>query len=197
MSKSVGYRTDGANAYAHPDDAPTALDALPALTGITEPELVLKTQIYVFPLKHLIVMNAAGTLDFDASTAALKLLVANPAFDASSEVLLDLRGVECEMSTTDIFDLAEFMALSNAAFAASKRIAVLVDDHRHGHLPFNKAQFLELCTDNRGLNLRAFEDYKTADMWLNSHLPNDAKHVATMPGPMPPPLTSPSALGLA
>jgi hypothetical protein len=128
----------------------------------------VKTQIKIFPFKHLIVMDAHGTLDLAASKTALKLLAAAPGFDDSSEVLLDLRDVECELSTTKIFELAEFMALASTGLAAGRRIAVLVGAHQHGHLAFNKAQFLELCADNRGLNVRAFEDSISADEWLNA-----------------------------
>ena len=181
MSKSVGYRTDGANVYVHAFGALTGLDAFRALTAATNPEADMKTQIVVFPLKHLIVMNAAGTMDLAASKAALTQMAATPGYDASSEVLLDLRGVECEMSTTDIFTLAEFMALPGAALTPNKKFAVLVDDHRHGHLPFNKAQFLELCADSTGLSVRAFEDYQTADDWLNADLRDNPQYVTTMP----------------
>ena len=128
----------------------------------------MKTQIKVFPLKHLLAMDAQGMLDLSASKASLKLLAAAPGFDDSSEVLLDLRDVECELSTTAIFALAEFMALASTGLAAGRRITVLVGAHQHGHLAFNRAQFLEFCADNRGLNMRAFEDANTADAWLNA-----------------------------
>ena len=67
-----------------------------------------------------------------------------------------------------IFALAEFMALASTGLAAGRRITVLVGAHQHGHLAFNRAQFLEFCADNRGLNMRAFEDANTADAWLNA-----------------------------
>jgi hypothetical protein len=140
----------------------------PCLPAAPDWETLVKAQIKVFPLKHLIAMDAHGTLDLAASIAALKLLAAAPGFEDSSEVLLDLRDVECEMSTTNIFELAEFMALASTGLAAGRRIAVLVGAHRRGHLAFNKAQFLELCADNRGLNVRAFEDPERADEWLNA-----------------------------
>jgi hypothetical protein len=146
----------------------------------------MKTQIKVYPLKHLIVMDASGTLDLEASKAALALLVANPGFNASDEVLLDLRDVECEVSTTDLFEIAELMATSRAGFNTTKRTAVLVENHRNGHLPFNKAQFLELCADNRGLNVHAFEDRRAADEWLSAEPSSDGKFVGTLPKAVPP-----------
>ncbi len=142
----------------------------------------MKTQVKIFPFKHLIVLDADGTMDLAASKAALQLLVTNPGFESSREVLLDLRGVECELSTADIFDVAVFMSHTIAAHHVSPRIAVLVAEHQHGQLAFNKAQFLELCADNRGLNVRAFEDYKEADGWLSSHQADEPRCVTTLPG---------------
>ena len=140
----------------------------------------MNTQNKAFPLKHLIVMTATGTLDFNASKAALKSLVADPGFDAHCEVLLDLRDIECAMSATDIFELAVHMSSPNPALPTYKKIAVLVA----GHSAFDHAHFLEMCAGNRGLKLRAFEAYKNADEWLNADLPDDPKVIVPVPKPM-------------
>ena len=145
----------------------------------------MNTQYKVFPLQHLIVMTADGTLDLAASKLALKSIVADPGFDSRSEILLDLRDAKCVMSMTDIYQLAEHMAFPYSALPTRKKIAVLINKHSAGHLAFNHAQFLELCADNRGLNVHAFEDYQIADEWLNAELPNDPKRLrvaASMPG---------------
>jgi hypothetical protein len=157
-------------------------------TGL-EPDM--KTPINLFPLKKLMVTNTAGTLNLAVSKAALKLRVANTKFEAGSEVLMDFREVACEMTTTDIFEFAALMAHSTVALTAGKRIAVLVDDHRHGHLPFNLAQFRELCADNRILNVHAFEDARAADEWLNPQAPSDPAYITTMPRAKAAILTSP------
>lgn len=128
-----------------------------------------------YPLKNLIVMTAAGTLDLAASKAALKLLAANPDFSTRCEVLLDLRDTDCAMSTTDIFDLATYMAFPAPALDTYKKVALLVDSNSAGRLAFSHAQFLELCTVNRGLHLQAFESYAQADDWLTADLPIDPK----------------------
>jgi hypothetical protein len=133
----------------------------------------MKTQNKAFPLKHLIVMTATGTLDLIASKAALKSLVADPTFDARCEVLLDLRDIKCAMSATDIFELAVHMASPNPALPTYKKIALLVA----GHLAFDHAHFLEMCAGNRGLKMCAFEDYEDADGWLNADLPDDPKDI--------------------
>jgi hypothetical protein len=134
-----------------------------------------------FPLKHLIVMTAAGTLDLAASKAALKSLVADPGFDARSEVLLDLRDVECAMSVTDIYELAVHMASPNPALPTYKKVALLVA----GRVAFDHARFLEMCAGNRGLRIGAFVDYANADKWLNADLPDDPKDSVPVLKPYP------------
>ena len=124
-----------------------------------------------YPLKNLIVMTAAGTLDLAASKAAVKILAADPDFGTQCEVLLDLRDIDCAMSTTDLFNLATYMAFPSPALDTYKKVALLVD----GHSALSHAQFLELCTVNRGLHVQAFEKYEQADDWLTANLPIDPK----------------------
>lgn len=131
----------------------------------------MKTKHEVFPVKHLIVMDASGSLDLDASKVALKKLAADPDFDSRSEILLDLRDVECHMSTADIYDLAITMALPNPALPTCKKIAVLVE----GRAEFDHAKFLETCGVNRGMWIAAFDDYDKADEWLTADLPEDPR----------------------
>jgi hypothetical protein len=144
----------------------------------TDWESDMKTQIQIFEFKHLIVMTAHGTVDLSASKAALKSLVADPGFDASPEVLIDLRDTDCDISVTDVFELVKHMALSIPALSQNHRIAVLVKRHAPANLVFNYAQFLELCADNRGLNIRAYGDYNHAIDWLDDELPDSPQHAA-------------------
>ena len=141
----------------------------------------MNTQNKAFPLKHLIVMTATGTLDLVASKAALKSIVADSNFDARCKVLLDLRDIDCAMSVTDIYELAVHMAAPNPALPTNKKIALLVA----GHAAFDHARFLEMCAGNRGLKMRAFEDYETADQWLNADLPDDPKDSVPVLKPYP------------
>ena len=127
----------------------------------------------VFPLRHLIVMDLSGKLDLTASKIALKELAADPEFDAKTEVLLDLRDVDCEMSTVDIYDLASYMAWPDPALPTQKKIAILVA----GRTEFDHAKFLEMCVRTRGPRVAAFQDYEKADEWLNAELPADPKSV--------------------
>ena len=122
-----------------------------------------------FPLAHLIVMTATGTLDLKSSKLALKSIADEPSFNEQTEVLLDLRDIKCQLSTADIFELAQHMTFPNPALATNKKIALLVG----GHLSFDHAHFLELCANNRGASLKAFDEYEFANKWLYAELPPD------------------------
>ncbi len=129
------------------------------------------TKVKSYPLKKLIVLDAYGELDLAASRIALRKLAADPDFDWRTEVLLDMRDVECHMSTIDIHELASLLAWPDPALPTGRRIAVLVS----GRTEFDHAKFLEMCASNRGITLAAFDDYDKADAWLSAELPADEK----------------------
>jgi hypothetical protein len=132
---------------------------------------VIKSSHYRYPFQNLIIVDAEGTLDLPASKGLLKKLAADPTFDAQTEVLLDLRDVNCRMSTLDVYEIASFLAWPDPALPTRKKIAVLVE----GRAEFDHALFLEMCTANAGVRLAAFDDYDKANDWLNADLPPDPK----------------------
>jgi hypothetical protein len=131
----------------------------------------LKSEKDFFRTEHLVVLDVTGSLDLKASTAALNGLANDPRFDASTEVLLDLRGMECHMSNGDIYALATAMGRPDPLLPTNKKIAILVA----GNSEFNHAEFLALCGRSRGLQIEAFDDYDRAGFWLLGTLPPDAK----------------------
>jgi hypothetical protein len=136
----------------------------------------MKTTRKAFPLKDLIVMTSSGTIDLAASKSALKKLAADPEFDKHYEILLDLRNSECEMSVTDVYEIAKDLAWPDPALPTCKKIAVLVSGER----AFDHAKFLEVCSANRGVRVGAFEDYEKASEWLDTELPEDPKETDAM-----------------
>lgn len=130
----------------------------------------MKTVRKAFPLDDLIILTSSGTIDLAASKAALKDLAADPEYAANYEILLDLRGSACNLSVSDVYEVATYLASPNPAISTSKKIAVLVA----GHVAFDHAQFLQLCSTNRGMQVRAFEDYQKASEWLDVRLPDDS-----------------------
>jgi len=136
----------------------------------------VKTTRKAFPLKHLITMTSSGTIDLVASKAALQSLAADPEFESNYEILLDLRDSECVMSIADVFEIATYLAWPRPALPTRKKIAVLVS----GQPAFDHAQFLQLCSTNRGVRIHAFEHYEKASDWLDAVLPEDPKGADAM-----------------
>jgi hypothetical protein len=132
-----------------------------------------------FPLKDLLVMTSTGTIDLAASRAALRILAADPEYKSNYELLLDLRDVECTLSLSDVFEIATYMTQLDPALPPRRKIALLVS----GRIAFDHAQFLELCSRNRGRQIGAFEDYKKAGEWLDVDLPADPKAADSTPPP--------------
>ena len=142
-----------------------------------------------YPWKDLIVQTASGTVDLEASKAAFKRLAEDPEFLPGYEVLLDWRDVDCEMTVSDVFELAKYLSDLGTKLPTRKKIAILVSGAR----AFDHAKFLELCTGNRGVVLAAFEDYDKADAWLNASLPPDPKEQGAGFAKAPPQATAPGA----
>ena len=131
----------------------------------------MKTKNTFFHARNLVVMDATGELDMRASVLALTAVAADPNFDVHTEVLLDLRDTECHLSIADIADLARAMAWPRPMLPTHRKIAVLVE----GRKEFDHAEFLERCGNNRGMHMKAFDDYDQAGEWLGGVLPADAK----------------------
>ena len=129
----------------------------------------MRTAQKAFPLKDLIVVTSSGTIDLLASKAALKSIAADPEYQANYEILLDLRDSECNLSVSDVYEIATYLAWPDPAISTNKKIAVLVA----GAVAFDHARFLQLCSTNRGMQVRAFDDYEEASKWLDVDLPDD------------------------
>ena len=114
----------------------------------------------------LVVLTATGTLDLENSKAAMTRLGQSPEFESRYEVLLDFRAVDCEMSVTDLYELASHMAWPHPALPTHRKVAILVNGSR----AFDFAKFLEICAINRGLRMRAFVEPEAAHAWLDTEV---------------------------
>jgi len=131
----------------------------------------MKTIDKAYPWTELIVMTATETVDLATSQAAFEKLAHDTKFLQGYEVLLDWRDVSCKMSGTDVYELAQYLSDQNTELPTHKKIPILVSGKR----AFDHANFLEVCSNNRGVTLAAFEDYDKASAWLNATLPQDAR----------------------
>ena len=136
----------------------------------------MNTTRKTFPPKHLLAMTSSGTIDLAASKTALKNLAVDPDFRANYEVLLDLRDSECDLSLSDVFEIAIFIARPDPALPPRQKIAVLVS----GKDAFDHAKFLEQCSKHQGIKVNAFDDHEKASKWLDADLPDDPRQTHAM-----------------
>jgi len=76
----------------------------------------------------------------------------------SSRFLVDHRGVPVMASTIDTFELPG--RLAKIGFAPEHRLAIVYSRNESDH------KFLETVSQNRGLQIKAFEDINEAENWL-------------------------------
>lgn len=116
--------------------------------------------------KNLIVVDAEGRVDFEASKEAIRKLSSDPEYSHEYMIIMDLREVSCDLSVTDVVELAAFMAWPDPALPTRRKVAVLVAPDG----AYQLASFMETCAQNRGLRLKAFTSVRQAETWLDSEL---------------------------
>ena len=121
-------------------------------------ESSLALTVTVIPGRDVIRASVEGHVDLKHAKAAFAEAVGNPDVPGDHAVIVDARKTQAEMSTVDIWYLA---AELDTTLGTAKRAALLVP-----LADFDKAAFLELCAQNRGLRLQAFTDFEEAFNWL-------------------------------
>ncbi len=137
----------------------------------------MTVQHRVFTARELIVVNSSGEADLVASKAAIRKIASDSQFHSQYEILMDLRDVGCDLTVTEIYDLASFMAWPNDELPTRRKIAVVADEKS-----LDCAEFLELCATNRGVNLHAFNDMKQAAQWLDGTSASEGSHLQSRLG---------------
>jgi hypothetical protein len=79
--------------------------------------------------------------------------------------LLDVRDMHGELSATELHELAR--AFAQTGFRKTDCLAVL---HRYSG---RKAEIFAAFAEDRGMNVRAFDNYEDAMEWFSTALPAD------------------------
>lgn len=101
-----------------------------------------------------------GEIDFEKSKEILVELAKAKRPPADFNVLMDFRRAQMKLSTADIYFLAA--ELANYEHTFLNKIAILVLPG----LDFDKSEFFELCSKNRGLNVDTFSNFEDAMQWF-------------------------------
>jgi hypothetical protein len=119
----------------------------------------MPVNVKVIRTQDFVKASAMGVLDFSASKQALLDIASQISRAGEYEVLLDTRGAEVVLSTTDIYDLG--VALANHPSMRQSKIGLLAPMS-----DVDNARFLETVAQNRGVTIRAFTDFEQAITWL-------------------------------
>ncbi len=115
--------------------------------------------VKIVPAREFIRTKANGEFDLEG-TKELFLSVFAKMKDANvSEVIMDVREASSKLTAFEISEL--FSVLDQASWSALK-IAIVnrpKDD-------FDRAKFFELCAQNRGYQVGAFQEFEEAVAWL-------------------------------
>lgn len=123
----------------------------------------MPTDLHIVRTNDFIRQNAHGEFDFATSLAELEMLAKACVSRGIHHALLDVRDMQGELSTTELYQLAK--AFSTMGFGPGHCLAVL---HRY----FGKrAEIFATFAEERGMNVRAFVDFEEAINWFGTALP--------------------------
>jgi hypothetical protein len=120
----------------------------------------MAVKVKIIRAKDFLQVSPDGELALEESKLLLAKVASAKRPPADYDVLIDLRRVQWRLSTTDIYFLAAGLDEHREVF--EDKVALLV-------LPganFNKAEFFELCAQNRGYRVEAFTNFEDAIHWL-------------------------------
>ena len=120
----------------------------------------MATKIKIIRSVDYLSVRDNGTIDFDESEDRLSGIVEPKLPPADYEVLLDFRRTQWVLSTDEIYSLVK--VIMNMPDSFRDKIALLL-------LPgvnFDSAYFKELCTKNKGIEVRTFTNYEDAIQWF-------------------------------
>jgi len=127
------------------------------------------SSLRIIRLRDIISLELDGKLDLSKSKEGLQKIVSVHGAFIDHDVLIDTRGTESLLSVADIWEIARDLA--NAVHASPPKgfvakIAVICPIEH-----FDNAKFLELCAQNRGLNVNAFTAFEDMFEWISESSP--------------------------
>lgn len=119
----------------------------------------MPVNVKVITAKEFVKTTATGVLNFAESRQTILDIASQIKTPGEYEILIDIRGAEPMLSTTNIYDLGKALA-DHPALRLSK-IGLLVPISG-----MDEAYFLETVAQNRGVRIKAFTDFENTINWL-------------------------------
>jgi hypothetical protein len=147
---------------------------------ITGRKYPMATKIKIITASDFLEVTPEGIIDINTSRQLLADIAKAEHHPVDYELLVDFRETECDLSIIDVYQLASELYEHGDTFY--RKVALLV-------LPgidFDRAQFFETCSHNRGFFVNAFTDYEKAMRWIlstedipNTNVPSTETEAAT------------------
>jgi hypothetical protein len=131
----------------------------------------MATKIKIVTARDFLEVTPEGIIDMATSRELLVKIAEAEHPPVDYDLLIDFRETKWSMSTGDIYQLASELIGHGNTFR--RKVAILV-------LPgidFDPASFLETCSQNRGFQITAFNDYENALRWLLSSEDAETKNI--------------------
>jgi hypothetical protein len=120
--------------------------------------------LHVIRAGDFIRLDGEGSPDLAASRRALAELARAMEARDLDRAILDIREVQSRLSPTDIYELATTFAATG--FRRAHRLAIVCRATR-----IDNADFFAMLTQNRGWDVRAFDEFEEAFEWLTTQDP--------------------------
>jgi hypothetical protein len=114
--------------------------------------------------KDLVVISADGTVDLEASEAAIERLFEELEGDTKKSVIFDLRAASCKLSVAEVYGVVDFLAKHGSKRDLYGKVAIFLKGQAHR----SKAEFFALTAQNRGLEARVFDGVEQLGEWLGA-----------------------------
>jgi hypothetical protein len=123
------------------------------------------SNLKIIRLRDMLSVKPEGNLDRKKLKEGLQEIASVHGAFVEYDVLIDTRGTEDHLSLLDIWEASRDLA--NAVHAGSPngfwaKIAILCPVER-----FDNAKFFQLCSQDRGLNVRTFTVFEDMFEWLS------------------------------
>ena len=120
----------------------------------------MATKIKVLTAMDFLEVTTDGIINLTTSRQLLKDIAMSKNLPVDYELFIDFRDTQCTLSIVDVYLLTGELFKYGDTFR--RKVALLV-------LPginFDRANFFETCSHNKGFLVNAFTDYEQAMQWI-------------------------------
>jgi hypothetical protein len=122
----------------------------------------MATKIKLIAAKDFLEVTPEGIINLATSRRLLVDIAKAEQHPVDYELLVDFRDTRCELSITNVYQLAAELCEHGDTFRGKVALLVLPG------ITFDRASFFETCSANRGFSVNAFTDYEKAMRWVLS-----------------------------